>query len=220
MGDTIEILNRELSKAIVETLQMVGISLVASLIFGTLLGLVLYLTSTPLFYKNKVVNSISGAIVNIIRSVPFVILMVLLIPLTKAVTGTTIGPVAASVSLSIASIAFFARLVEGALSEVDKGVLEAAIASGASISLILKRVVFIEAFPGLIRAITVTFVSLVGYSAMAGLVGGGGIGNLAIQYGYYRYETGVMIVTVLILIIVVQVGQSLGDSLARLVTKK
>ncbi|NLK96281.1 MAG: ABC transporter permease [Clostridiales bacterium] len=220
MSETYEILNRELLKAVIETAEMVGYSMVVALIFGTLLGLALYLTSSNLFFKNKIINAISGAIVNIIRSIPFVILMVLFIPLMKLITGTSIGPEAASVPLAIASIAFFARLVESSLNEVDKGVLEAAKATGAGTFLILKRVVFVEAFPSLVRAATVTFVSIVGYSAMAGLVGGGGIGNLAIQYGYYRYETGVMIVTVLILVVVVQVGQSLGDLLSRLVTRK
>ena len=220
MNSTIEILQRELLKAIGESAEMVGYALIASLIFGTLLGLILYLTSNPLFFKNRLINSITGIIINIIRSVPFIILMVVLIPLAKIIAGTSVGPKAASISLSIASIAFFARLVEGALSEVDKGVLEAATASGASVWLILRRVVFVEAFPGFVRATTVMFVSLVGYSAMAGLVGGGGIGNLAIQYGYYRYETGLMVVTVIILVVLVQLGQSLGDFLAKKVTRK
>ena len=130
-----------------------------------------------------------------------------------------IGPIAASVSLAIAAIAFYARLVEGAFSEVDKGVIEAAIATGASMPLI-RKVLFVEATPALVRALTVTFVSVIGYSAMAGAVGGGGIGNLAIMYGYNRYQTGVLLVTVVALVIIVQVGQWIGDKIALKLTRK
>lgn len=220
MDSTWDILRLELLPAISDTLIMIGISMAASLVFGLLIGLVLYLSASPLFFPNRFLNAVMGVLVNIIRSVPFVILLVLLIPVTKAVAGTSIGPVAASVPLAFASVAFFARLVEGAFSEVDKGVLEAAIATGAELGLILRKVLFVEAMPGLIRATTVTVISLIGYSAMAGLVGGGGIGDLAIQYGYYRYETGVMIATVLLLIVIVQGAQYVGDWLARLFTRK
>lgn len=220
MDNTWDILRLELLPAIWETLLMILISMGASLIFGLLIGLVLYLSSSSLFFSNRVLNSVMGILVNIIRSVPFVILLVLLIPVTKVIAGTSIGPVAASVPLAFASVAFFARLVEGAFSEVDKGVLEAAIATGAGLGLILRKVLFVEAMPGLIRATTVTVISLVGYSAMAGLVGGGGIGDLAIQYGYYRYETGVMIATVILLIVIVQGAQFIGDWFARIYTRK
>ena len=167
-----------------------------------------------MFFKNKIVNTVSSFIVNIIRSLPFVILLVLLLPLTKLHTGTQIGPVAASVPITIASIAFFARLSEGAFNEIDPGVIEAAISSGAGFFLILKDVLIVEALPSLIRAVTVNIISLIGFSAMAGIVGGGGIGDLAIRYGYYRYETGVMIVTVVILVALVQIVQIGGDFVA------
>ena len=206
-----EILGREFPKALIETLQMMAISMAVSAVFGLLLGFVLFLTSSPLFFRNRFVNAVSGAVVNVIRSIPFVILMVFC---AKALVGTKIGPLAASVPLSIAAVAFQARLVEGALREVDQGVLEAAAGSGAGFWLIVRRVLLTEAAPGLVRAVTVTFVSLISYSAMAGLVGGGGIGNLAIQYGYYRFETGVMVLTVLVLIAAVQLGQAFGDRLA------
>ena len=134
--------------------------------------------------------------------------------------GTKIGTAAATVPLAIAAIAFFARLAEGAFSEVDKGVLEAAVASGARLSLILKEVLFVEALPSLIRSTTVTIICIIGYSAMAGTVGGGGIGDLAIRYGYNRYETGVMFVTVVLLIIIVQLIQFIGDRLADRATKR
>jgi D-methionine transport system permease protein len=196
---------------------MIGIAIVLSIVVGGLIGLILYLTSNPLFFKNKIINSIAGVIVNIIRSLPFVILLVLLIPVTKMMVGTSIGPQAASVPLSIASIAFFARISEGAFNEVDKGVLEAAVASGAKIRLILTDVLIVEALPSLIRGVTVTLVSLIGFSAMAGIVGGGGIGDLAIRYGYYRYETGA---TVIILVVVVQAIQFIGDAFAKVSSKR
>ena len=144
--------------------------------------------------------------------------MVFSLPLTFILVGTKIGPIAASVPLSIAAIVFFARLVESALKEVDAGVIEAAIATGASHFLIIKNVLLVEAAPAIVRGITITFINLIGCSAMAGMVGGGGIGNLAIQYGYYRYETGVMIFTIVVLVVIVQLAQLTGDRIAKLLT--
>lgn len=215
MDSTIDILKSELGQAVLDSGKMIGTSMIISLIIGGALGLLLYLTSSKLFFKNKLINSIAGFVINIIRSLPFIILLVLLLPLTKIIVGSNIGPEAATVPITIAAIAFFARLSEGAFSEVDNGVIEAAISSGASLHLILSDVLIVEAFPSLIRGITVNLVSLIGFSAMAGIVGGGGIGDLAIRYGYYRYETGVMIVTVLILLILVQSIQIFGDMLAK-----
>ncbi len=214
MENTWEILQAELGGAVTATLQMILTAMIISFFIGGALGLILYLTSNKLFFKNKIVNTVSSFIVNIIRSLPFVILLVLLLPLTKLLTGTQIGPVAASVPITIASIAFFARLSEGAFNEIDPGVIEAAISSGAGFFLILKDVLIVEALPSLIRAVTVNIISLIGFSAMAGIVGGGGIGDLAIRYGYYRYETGVMIVTVVILVALVQIVQIGGDFVA------
>lgn len=220
MSETFEIIESEFAQASFETFQMVLIAMVAAAVLGTILGLILHLTSNPLFYKNRVANGIAGTIINIIRSMPFIILIIVLIPVTRIVVGTSIGALAASVSLSIASIAFFARLVEGAFSEVDRGVIEAAVSTGASTWLIIRKVLFVEATPGLIRALTVTFVSIIGYSAMAGAVGGGGIGNLAIMYGYNRYQTGVLFFTVVVLIVIVQLGQWIGDRIAMAFTRK
>ncbi|WP_216696798.1 methionine ABC transporter permease [Anaerostipes faecalis] len=220
MNETIEIIESEFAQAALETFQMVLISMIAAAIVGTIIGLVLHLTSNPLFFKNKIINGIAGTIINIIRSMPFIILIIVLIPVTRILVGTSIGALAASVSLSIASIAFFARLVEGVFSEVDKGVIEAAVSTGASTWLIIRKVLFVEAKPALIRALTVTFVSIIGYSAMAGAVGGGGIGNLAIMYGYNRYQTGVLLFTVIVLIIIVQLGQWIGDKIALAFTRK
>lgn len=214
MENTWEILQAELGGAVTATLQMILTAMIISFFIGGALGLILYLTSNKLFFKNKIVNTVSSFIVNIIRSLPFVILLVLLLPLTKLLTGTQIGPVAASVPITIASIAFFARLSEGAFNEIDPGVIEAAISSGTGFFLILKDVLIVEALPSLIRAVTVNIISLIGFSAMAGIVGGGGIGDLAIRYGYYRYETGVMIVTVVILVALVQIVQIGGDFVA------
>jgi D-methionine transport system permease protein len=220
LDSTLEILKSELGKAVIDSLNMIGIAIVLSIVVGGLLGLLLYLTSSELFFKNKFINNVTCIIINIVRSLPFVILLVLLIPFTKQLVGTSIGPKAAAVPLTIASIAFFARISEGAFNEIDKGVLEAAIASGAKLQLILTDVLIVEALPSLIRGITVTLVSLIGFSAMAGIVGGGGIGDLAIRYGYYRYETGVMIATVILLVLVVQAIQFVGDKLSIIFSKR
>ncbi|MDY6465394.1 MAG: methionine ABC transporter permease [Succinivibrio dextrinosolvens] len=198
---------------------MIGISFSLSLIFGLALGFVLYLTSGKTFFEKTIsLNKTVSAFINIIRSIPFIILVVFSLPLTFILVGTKIGPIAASVPLSIAAIVFFARLVESALKEVDAGVIEAAIATGASHFLIIKNVLLIEAAPAIVRGITITFINLIGCSAMAGMVGGGGIGNLAIQYGYYRYETGVMIFTIVVLVVIVQLAQLTGDRIAKLLT--
>lgn len=213
--NTITILQRELLKALYESGIMLGISLVLGLLVGLLLGFALYLSAKPQFWAAPNFNRILGGIINIVRSVPFIILVVFTLPLTFWLTGTKIGPVAAAVPLSLCAIAFYARLVEGALCEVDSGVIEAALAAGASTGLIVREVLLKEAAPGLMRGFTVTFISLIGFSAMSGMVGGGGVGNIAIQYGYYRYETGVMLFTIVLLVLFVQLVQFLGDKAAR-----
>ena len=210
----------DLLKSLGETFQMVGIALILSVILGIPLGLFLFLTSSGLFFKNKILNFVGGLIINVIRSTPFVILLVLLLPVTKLITGTTIGSGAASVPLSVAAIAFYARLVEAAFREVDRGVIEAAQAAGATTKTIIYHVLLTEALPSLIVGITVTAISLIGYSAMAGVVGGGGVGDLAIRFGYYRYQTHVMMITVVILVIIVQSFQWLGDYSAKKVDKR
>lgn len=205
----------DLAKAFGETFYMVGISLTLSIILGIPLGLLLYITDKGLFAENKVINFIGGLAINIIRSTPFIILLVLVLPLTQKVIGTTIGPIAASVPLSIASVAFYARLVQSSLLEVDKGVIEAAVSMGASPGMIITDVLLSESLPGLLRGLTITAVSLIGYSAMAGIVGGGGVGDLAIRFGYYRYQTDVMLITVAVLVVLVQLVQATGDFLAQ-----
>lgn len=210
----------EIQTAFFQTLMMIGISLSVSLIIGLPLGILLFITDRGLFLENRPVNSIVGFVVNIVRSIPFIILLVALIPLTKFITGTTIGPVAASVSLSVAAIPFFARIVENSLREIDKGVIEAAIAVGATPWMIIKDVLLPEAKASIVQGITLTIISLVAYSAMAGVVGGGGIGDLAIRFGYYRYDNTIMIVTVVILIVLVQLIQQAGDYTAKAIDKR
>jgi D-methionine transport system permease protein len=209
-----------LGTAFVETFLMCGIAIGLSVVIGIPLGLFIFVTSRGVFSQNLLLNRIGGLLVNVIRSTPFVILLVLLIPFTRLIAGTSIGPVAASVPLSIASIAFYARLVESSLHDVDKGVIEAAIAMGASNYKIIKDVLLPESLGGLIRGLTVTAICLIGYSAMAGVVGGGGIGDLAFRFGYLRYQTDIMIISVILLVVLVQVIQSVGDRIAKQTEKK
>ncbi|KAF0816606.1 MULTISPECIES: methionine ABC transporter permease [unclassified Cytobacillus] len=210
----------ELNKAFLETIYMVGISIAVAIIVGLPTGVLLFVTDKGLFLENTVFKNIVGFIVNMIRSIPFIILLIALLPLANLITGTTIGPTAASVSLSVAAIPFFARVVEQSLREIDKGVIEAAVAVGATPWMIVKDVLVPEAKPGIVQGITITVISLVAYSAMAGIVGGGGVGDLAIRFGYYRYDNTVMFTTVIILICLVQIFQFAGDRIARLVDKR
>ncbi|WP_224717851.1 methionine ABC transporter permease [Pectobacterium versatile] len=210
----------DLVAAFGETFQMVGISTLFAVIGGLPLGLLIYVTDRNLFWQNRVVYLFGTVLVNIIRSIPFVILLVLLLPLTQILLGNTIGPVAAAVPMSVAAIAFYARLVDSALREIDPGIVEAAEAFGASPMRIIGTVLLPEAKAGLLRGLTITLVSLIGYSAMAGIVGGGGVGDLAIRFGYYRYETEVMVITVIALVILVQVVQTLGDLLSKRADKR
>lgn len=210
----------DLNKAFFETIYMVGISIAVAMIVGLPVGVLLFVTDRGLFLENSLFNQIVGFLVNMIRSIPFIILLIALLPLADLIAGSTIGPTAASVSLSVAAIPFFARLVEQSLREIDKGVIEAAVAVGASPWMIIKDVLLPEAKPGIIQGVTITIISLVAYSAMAGIVGGGGVGDLAIRFGYYRYDNTVMITTVIILICLVQLIQFFGDRLAKAVNKR
>lgn len=213
-------LSSDLLNAFGETFLMVGIASVLAIAIGLPLGFLLHVTSRKLFWANRFAHITGNFLVNIVRSVPFVILLVLLLPLTQWVLGTTIGPTAASVPLSVAAIVFYARLVEASLCEVDPGIIEASQAFGASPLRIIATVLFPEALPGFLRGFTVTLISLIGFSAMAGIVGGGGVGDLAIRFGYYRYQTDVMVATVVALVVLVQIVQMGGDWLARHADKK
>jgi len=219
LNDIIQLLP-DLKHAFDETFIMIGISLIAAIIIGLPLGILLFITDKGVFLQNKYVKWIVGTIVNLIRSIPFIILLVFLIPLTKLITGQVIGPYAASVSLSIAAIPFFARLVETSLREISRGVIEAALAVGASPWMIIKDVLLPEARSGVVHGLTMTAISLIGYSAMAGIIGGGGIGDLAIRFGYYRYDNTVMFTTVIILIVIVQLVQYIGDWIALKIDKR
>ncbi|ARK21314.1 methionine ABC transporter permease [Sporosarcina ureae] len=210
----------DITKAFGETLYMIGISLTIALIIGLPLGVLLFTTDKGLFLENRAINSVVGFFVNIIRSIPFIILLVALIPLTKLIVGNTIGPAAASVSLSVAAIPFFARIVETSMREIDKGVIEAAISTGASPWMIIWNVLLPESKSSIIQGLTLTLINLVAYSAMAGFVGGGGIGDLAIRFGYYRYDDSIMLVTVAILIVLVQLIQFGGDRFSKMIDKR
>ncbi len=210
----------KIGESIAETFFMIITALVAAVIFGGILGLILYMSSNKLFFKNKIIHGILGAVLNIVRSVPFLILMIFLLPLSALIVGTKIGSSAVIVPLSIASVAFFARLSEASFSDVDKGVIEAAVACGAKKSHIVIKILLPEAAVSLIKNITVTAISILGFSAMAGLVGGGGIGDLAYRYGYQRYQQDVMIICVVILIVLVQIIQIIGDATAKAVHRK
>jgi D-methionine transport system permease protein len=210
----------EFCVAFLETAWMLTISVTLAVLIGIPLGIGLFVTSEGMFWQNKVLQSISGTIINIIRSIPFVILLVVLLPLTTFILGTSMGPTAASLSLTVAGIPFYARLVENSLREIDKGVIEAAESCGASPWLIIRKVLLPEAKSGLIAGLTVTIISLLSYSAMAGMIGGGGIGDLAIRFGYYRYQNEVMVITVVFLIFLVQLIQFIGDRAAHAADKR
>lgn len=203
-----------------ETLLMTGFSSLFTLIFGLPLGLLLVLTDRNGLMQNIAVNRVVGAIVNAFRSVPFIILLVALIPFTRLLIGTTLGTWASIVPLSIAAIPYYARMAEVSLREVDHGLIEAARSMGASRRTIIRDVLIPESMPGLIAGFTVTVVTLIGASAMAGAIGAGGLGDLAIRYGYQRFNTPIMIAVVAVLIVMVCLIQWIGDRLVQKVDKR
>lgn len=208
-----------LNQGLVDTLYMVGWSTLFAALGGLPLGVLLVLTDRGGMLRNGVVNKVVGAIVNVGRSLPFIILLVALIPFTKLLVGTFIGPTAAVVPLAIGAIPFFARLVETAIREVDHGLVEAVQAMGGGTGTTVFKVLLPQALPSLIAGLTTTVIVLLGYSAMAGAVGGGGLGDLALTYGYQRFETNLMLATVGVLIVLVTVVQLIGDLAVRLLTR-
>ncbi|QWK94042.1 ABC transporter permease [Plesiomonas shigelloides] len=204
-----------LFKALGETLTMVLVSGAIGLALGIPLGVVLFISKPGQIKEHALLNKALGTVVNIGRSIPFIILIVSIIPLTRLLVGTSIGTMAAVVPLAIGATPFIARLVEGALMEIPSGLVEAARAMGASPLQIIVKVMLPEALPGIINGITITLVTLVGYSAMAGAVGGGGLGDVGIRYGYQRFDGTVMLVVVTILVLLVQIIQSVGERLVR-----
>ncbi|MCR5633076.1 MAG: ABC transporter permease [Eubacterium sp.] len=199
-----------ISKGISETFYMVVLSTAFSYLLGVPIGVILNITSPNGIRPNRVIYLIVGFITNVIRSVPFLILLVAILPFTRLIVGTTIGSTATVVPLVVAAAPFVARLVESSLKEVDAGVIEAAKAMGCSTWQIIWKVLLAEAKPALLVGAVITFATILGYSAMAGFVGGGGLGAIAVNYGYYRYKTDVMFVTVAILVVIVQVIQEAG----------
>ena len=203
-----------------DTLQMTVISTIMAMIIGIPLGVVLVVTSKGHILENAALNKILGAIVKATRSIPFIILMVAIIPFTRMVVGTSIGTTAACVPLTLAAIPFLARLVETSIKDIQFGVIEAAQSMGASPFQIIRKVLLPEALPTIIDNVTVLIVNLIGYSAMAGAIGGGGLGDIAIRYGYQRVHGDIMLATIIILIIMVQVIQMIGDGLSKAMNKK
>lgn len=219
-SDNLWAMRDEIWQAFWETLVMVGISTVASVIFGTLLGVALFMTSKNQLAENKLFYRILGNITNLMRAFPFVILMIVIIPATRLLVGTTIGPIAASVALCLAGLFYFARLVEQNLRDVPKGIIEAGQAMGASTWTIIRKILLVEARSSLVLSITTLTISLLSYSAAAGMIGGGGLGDLAIRYGYNRYQNDVMIFMVILLVVMVIIIQSVGNLVAEKLDKR
>lgn len=199
--------------ASLETLLMLGGSLLFTVLFGLPLGVLLFLTGPRQLFQQKGFYTVLSLLTNILRSLPFIILLIVMIPVTLLITGTSLGVAGAIPPLVVGATPFFARLVETALREVDRGIIEATQAMGATTKQIIFSALLPEARPGILAAITVTAITLVSYTAMAGVVGAGGLGDLAIRFGYQRFQTDVMLVTVLLLLILVQIIQSVGDRL-------
>ncbi|GAA0125413.1 methionine ABC transporter permease [Clostridium sp. ATCC 25772] len=206
--------------ALLQTLYMVFFSTIFSLIIGFPIGIILVLTSKNHLCENLKLNSFLDTIINIFRSIPFIILIVALFPISKFIVGTTIGTTAAILPLSIAAAPFVARIIESSLKEIPFGIIEAALSCGATNMQIIFKVMLREAIPSLISGITLTIINIIGYSAMAGAVGGEGIGDYAIREGYMRYNNNIVLLTILILIVVVQLIQSIGNYLCKKSNKK
>jgi D-methionine transport system permease protein len=210
----------EIGQATLDTLAMLGGSMLMTVALGLPLGVILFLTGKGQMLENRLANGALSLLVNILRSVPFVILLIVMIPLTVALVGTSLGVAGAIPPLVAGAAPFFARLVETALREVDKGVIEASFAMGARRRQVVLGALLPEAMPGIIAAATVTAIALVSYTAMAGVVGAGGLGDLAIRFGYQRFQTDVMVVTVVLLLVLVQALQMVGDGVVRRVSHR
>lgn len=206
--------------SLIESLYMIIVSTVFSLIIGFPLGILLVITEKDNIWEKPMFNKILGSIINILRSLPFIILMIIVFPLARLIVGTTVGTTAVIVPLSIAAAPFVARVMEGNLKEVDKGVIELSLSMGATVPEIITKVLIPEALPSIILGIALTIINLIGYSAMAGAIGGGGLGDLAIRHGYYGRNKQLMYAAVLIITILVQSVQFLGNYLSLKLNKK
>ncbi|AWB43527.1 methionine ABC transporter ATP-binding protein [Paenibacillus sp. CAA11] len=220
MMDEVMKYQHEIWQSIGDTFIMVGISIVAAVLLGLPLGTLLYLCRKGQQYENRILFFILNGLVNIIRSFPFLLLVVFLIPFTRFVVGTGFGTLAAAVPLSIMAIAYYSRLVEQALLEVPRAVLETAASMGASTLQLIFKFLYVEARAGLVRGLTTSTISFISYSTVMGIVGGGGVGDFAIRYGYQRFETGIMIFAIIVMIILVQTIQFVGTLLARRLDKR
>ncbi|MEJ8645063.1 methionine ABC transporter permease [Streptomyces sp. MS1.HAVA.3] len=209
-----------LTQGTYDTLYMVLWSTLVTVLGGLPIGILLVLTDKGGLLRNQPLNKVLGVIVNIGRSLPFIILLIFLIPVTTAIVGTFIGPTAMIVPLAIGAIPFFARLVETAVREVDHGLIEAVESMGGGIPTLVGKVLLPQALPSLVAGVTTTVITLVGYSAMAGAVGGEGLGSKAITYGFQRFETGFMVATVVVLIVLVTVIQLIGDGVVRILARR
>ncbi|WP_353093358.1 methionine ABC transporter permease [Tissierella praeacuta] len=203
-----------------ETIYMVAISTLFSLLIGFPLGILLVITEKGNIWEKPLFNKILGSVINILRSLPFIILMILVFPISEFIVGTQIGTTATIVPLSIAAAPFVARVMEGSLKEIDKGVIESSLAMGATVPQIIKKVLIPESLPSIVSGVTLTIINLIGYSAMAGAIGGGGLGNLAIRFGLYKFQTDVMIGALIVIIALVQGVQFLGNYISLKINKK
>ncbi|AOZ93738.1 methionine ABC transporter permease [Paenibacillus crassostreae] len=210
----------EIWQAIGETFVMVAISIVAAILVGLPVGTVLFLCRKGQLYENRVVFGTLNIVVNVVRSFPFLLLVVFLIPFTRFVVGTALGTLAASIPLAVMAIAYYSRLVEQSLLEVPRGVIEAATSMGASTIQLITKFLYVEARSGLMLGMTTSTISFISYSTVMGIVGGGGIGDFAIRYGYQRFETELMVVTIIIMIILVQTIQYTGSLISRMLDKR
>lgn len=209
-----------LRDGVVQTLYMTIVSTLFAYLIGAPIGVLLVMTDKQGLHPMRVINILLNIIVNILRSIPFLILLVAMIPFTRIVVGTSIGSTATIVPLVIGAAPFVARLVESSLKEVDRGVIEAGRSMGASTFTIIRKILVSEAKPSLITGSAIALTTILGYSAMAGFVGGGGLGDIAVRFGYYRYQDDIMIITVILLVIIVQIMQEVGTRIAKITDKR
>ena len=213
-------LQRTLPQATIDTIYMVGFASLFAMLFGIVLGMTLYVTQRDGIYALPRFNRVLGALINIGRSIPFIVLIILVFPLSRMIVGTSIGRTASIVPLTIAAIPFMSRVIESALNELGRGIIEAAVAAGASPGQIILRVVLPESAPGLVAGFTLTIINLITFSAMAGIVGGGGLGAVAHMYGVARFRTDMLFYTIIILVVLVQIIQAVGQYISRRLDKR
>lgn len=206
--------------SLIETIYMVFVSTFFSLLIGLPLGILLVITEKGSLWEKPMFNKILGSVINVLRSLPFIILMILVFPLSKIIVGKSIGTTATIVPLSIAATPFVARVMEGSIKETSKGVIESSLAMGATVPQIVLKVLIPESLPSIVSGITLTIINLIGYSAMAGAIGGGGLGNLAIRFGLYSFQTDIMIVSLITIVILVQGVQLIGNRISIKIDKK